>query len=439
MYYTIFLIFVVILLILLVYIIFHKYIKSILDKQLNNKLNNKYQNNSLIEGFKKKDKNNEGGLSQEILAETSKIPESDKPCEDNTNILEVCMNSNCCDSNSKNCLCQNNKIKNCRELYNKCINDEYYDTEKINYIGLENKKLACKNILKGCCSYINKDLSNINITNDNDIYNEMSGIKNSKSPLCTLTSPEINSCKKLCNEDKKCKTIKYNTLSKTCELYDHIFTEQVNPAYAKSASKNKIYEKVIENFKSSNNNNNISKGLNYNLCSNYSAMCSKPENKCYCNNGIIQDCKKNFDKCMNNPNLNNVKDKKELCSSIFGSCCAIMDNIDLSDKFEFEEPVLGNGFTENLICDISKTVSSLDECQNACATNSECSFIDTNLNYITNGGQYNLKPTCKLFKGKYSKTMPSNQLQTPNKINTIYIKNVSKKEKEDKDKLKNLD
>ena len=412
-------------------------------------------NNKNIESFKKSkkksDENNEGGLSQEILAETSKMGEPDKPCEDNTNILEVCINSNCCDKNSKNCLCQNNKIKNCRELYNKCLNDEYYDSEKINYIGLENKKKACKNILKGCCSYINKDISNINITEDNDIYNEMNGITHSSAPLCNLSSHEINRCKKICNEDKNCKTIKYNTLSKNCELYDHIFTIPVNPAYSTSSNKNKIYEKVIEEFtssnnnkynnnnKSNNNNNNLSKGINYNLCVNYSSLCSKSENKCYCNNGIIQDCKRNFDKCMNNPNLNNVKDKKEMCSSIFGSCCAIMDNIDLSDKFEFNEPVLGNGNNQDLICDISKTVSSLNECKKACIINSECSFIDTNLDYIINGNQYNLKPTCKLFKGKYRKTLPPNQLQTENTINTIYIKNISKKEKANKDKLKNLD
>jgi hypothetical protein len=410
-------------------------------KKQKHKINQIDQKNNILEYFY----DNE---ADEFLNKSGNYGEISGQCKSVSDISEICKNENCCANNPNNCYCKNKKVKSCRKLYNKCLNDEYYNINTLNYFDI-NKSKACKNILDNCCDYVKEDINSS--TTSNNFSKTKSNLstgtikETNNATICNMNLNNVNECKNICNDLDDCKTFKYNNVSGTCDFYNKYFENIINEAYAASENTISFYEKdELDDNKNKNNNNakfieSFTNKNNYKqVCKNYSNSCNNnKENSCKCSNKIVQNCHNQFKDCLNDTE-NNFNNKEKYCSTIFGECCAVLDNIKLSDKFKYSEPEIGVPSNNNLLCDISKSVLSLDECKNECSLNEECSFIDTNLKYIIENDNKLLTPKCKLYKGTYSKNQSVNEISSNYKNNlnrpTIYSK---KKLKNDIDKMNN--
>ena len=432
------------------YIIY--FVISYLNTKEKSKKQNKNQNKKLniLETFYDDE-------TDELLKESENVGEISGPCKSTTNISEMCKNENCCANNPSNCYCKNKKLKSCRKLYNKCLNDKYYNRDTLNYYNIDKKK-ACKHILDNCCNYIKKELSNesTNFSKTESLLS-LGGIKErNEAKICSMKVKNVNECKNICNDLDDCKTFRFfkkEINMSDCDFYNKYYDTYSNPAYNASEKRYSFYEKN----ELANNNNNKSNISNEsfsnttttkntktttnsykNICKSYANSCNGNKKNCKCSTTIVKNCNEQYKKCLDDPEIN-FSNKEKYCSKIFGECCAVIDNINISDKFTYSEPTIGFPSNNNLICNISESVLSLNECQKECSLNEECSFIDTNLKYIIENDNKLLTPKCKLYKGTYSNKQSSNELTSnyKNNINnpTIYIKN---KVKSDIDKLDNL-
>ena len=170
------------------------------------------------------------------------IPEDSGKCEMNNDVVHVCINyKSCCYTNSNNnsndCICNHPIVKNCRNQFEKCINNQD-DLKIYTKNQLMNK---CKEENKSCCIPSNS----IAISSDNfklPIKNEPS----TKS-ICSISSiPNLEQkCMELCQTNPDCKSFSVNNGKiiqsyGVCNLYNDIYSVKQNIDPVSGKPKNDI-------------------------------------------------------------------------------------------------------------------------------------------------------------------------------------------------------
>lgn len=363
----------------------------------------------------------EGGSYKDLEKDTGKIKPATGSCKDDTDPASLCLTyDSCCNGVNNNCLCKNPIIKDCVRLYEDCIENRYLSEKNMEYLGNSNKHKVCQNILKNCCNVV-KDIK------INNTYNKVTmKTGDDTNKLCEISGGSIDMCKNMCNLDKSCKGYIYNNFSKDCTIYSGQFKDR--PIAYKNADKN--YDQYIkEGFTS---------GDGMDICKNYESQCMNTGkldgnvNACICKHPITQDCKTQYALCLNKDIEGLDKTlKKEYCNNMFGACCQAINNIDVSERFKYEDPVGGGGMNSNLICHQEDNNLNLQECQKRCTNNPDCTFIDTNTGLSKEVlGDSSLY--CGLYKGSPNSISSNATMKVKVSGKTIY----KKKEITEKDKIK---
>ena len=368
----------------------------------------------------------EGGSYKELQKESGKIKPAEGSCKSNTDPATLCLTyDSCCSGpNGSNCLCKNPIIKDCVKMYDECLENKYLSDKNMSYLGNQNKHKVCRNILQNCCGIV-KDIKV-------DANYQQVKMKIGEEQICDVQDSTPKMCQNMCNLNKECKGYIFNKFSNECIIYSGDFLDK-RKAYAKSD--NNYQQFVKEGFVSSDGKGDLNA---MNICKNYDKNCSDTDklsennNSCICKHSITQDCKNQYQKCLKKDieGLDN-KLKKKYCQNMFGSCCQAINNIDVSERFKYEEPVGGNGISSNMICYQEDVGLNLPECQKRCTNNPDCNYIDTNTGLPQKlRGDGNLY--CGLYKGSPGSYNSGSTMKKKSMGKTIYIK----KEITEKDKIK---
>lgn len=410
------------------------YIKSITDKKENFNYLNQKAGNPPKEP--ENDFKSEGGSYKELERDTGKIKPAEGSCKSYTDPQQLCLTyDSCCQGGGSNCLCQNPVIKDCVSMYEECINDQYLSEKNMSYLGNPNKHKVCKNILKNCCNVVKDIKIDANYQQVKMKYGD------TNDEICNIPEATPEMCRNLCNLNEKCTGYIFSKPNKDCYVYSGSFKDK-REAYAKGDKNYLQYVKegfTSGNNNNKNNNNNSKKGLDgMGVCKKYQELCSDSsklsgnKNACICNHSITQDCKKQYDKCLKKPISGlSKKLKKAYCQNMFGACCQAINNIDVSERFKYEEPIGGNGISSNLICFDENSGLNLQECQKRCTNNPDCTFIDTNTALSSDEREDN-PLFCGLYKGSPSSYSSGSTMKKQSLGKTIY----KKKEITEKDKIK---
>ena len=375
----------------------------------------------------------EGGSYKELERESGKIKPAEGSCKSNTDPATLCLTyDSCCNGpNGSNCLCKNPIIKDCVSMYEECLQNNYLSEKNMSYLGNQNKHKVCRNILQNCCGIV-KDIKI-------DANYQQVKMKIGNDKICDVQDSTPEMCKNMCNLNKDCKGYIFNKFSKECNVYSGEFLDK-RKAYAKSD--NNYQQFVKEGFKSGNDNvsgNGNGGDLDaMNICKNYDEKCgdtgklSGNSNACICKHSITQDCKNQYQKCLKKDIEGlDSKLKKKYCQNMFGSCCQAINNIDVGERFKYEEPVGGAGISSNMVCYQEDAGLNLQKCQTRCTNNPDCNYIDTNTGLTTElRGDGNLY--CGLYKGSPGYYNSGSTMKKRTMGKTIYIK----KEITEKDKIK---
>ena len=132
--------------------------------------------------------------------------EKDTNCFFGDNVVDYCLNyDNCCknNNNDKNCYCNHSFVKNCKTIYDECINTQTPET--------------CAPTLKECCIKYN----NINIEYDN--FKKPIIQEQRSNTICNLNFIKNidTKCMELCQTNTTCKAYS-TTAGINCVLYDNI-------------------------------------------------------------------------------------------------------------------------------------------------------------------------------------------------------------------------
>ena len=379
-----------------------------------------------------------------LLRETRSIEQDSGQCRDPKNPVDVCMNYNpCCElsgTGDSNCLCSNQIIKDCRQVYKDCLAEKYLSEQSMDFISAEKKDVVCKKILTNCCNAVTK-LGNSKSVSRGFEPVTMHKPEFSAGKICEIQGPEdqvLNNCKYSCKMNDKCAGIIYNKITGSCELYDKPLVEK-EPAYRNETDANTLqFQKRgaglpggKEGFGNPANqtlHNTIGTGIltqgqGTNVPLKFSANGTAQqycltdagfgddiENStggrdpgCWKKNRVITDCRKQMDKCnaRDIPGLTGDR-KKEHCAQMYGACCSILDGMELQTRFKFLDAEAGSPNAKNLLCagDVTRDMG-LEDCKQKCRATPDCMYIYSNLGAGTgpnNGGSG--AGYCRLYSGK---------------------------------------
>lgn len=368
------------------------------------------------------DYKSEGGKYKDLERESGKKKPVTGSCKNDKDPGELCLNyESCCGSISNNCLCKNAIITDCVNMYEQCLENKYLSEKNIDYLGNSNKHKVCNNILKNCCSIVKDMKFDSKYKKVNMKYGDGS------NEICGIEDGTVNMCQNMCSMNKDCTSFVFENIGNKCTIYKGELKDK-QEVY-KDGDKN--YQQFVkEGFTSGEELDGTGVCINYNeRCANTGKL---DENKdaCICNHSITQDCKKQYDKCLKKEIeglTNNMK--KKYCKNMFGSCCQAINNIDVAEKFKYEEPTKGFGSSSNLLCHDEGNNITLQECQTRCINNPDCTFIETNtgLSYRGDNTLY-----CGLYKGSPSFYSSGSTMRKKADGDIIYIK----KEITEKEKIK---
>ena len=334
---------------------------------------------------------------KKMMSDSKSVPIDNGVCENASNPVSVCMNYDSCCTASDNCVCQNPVNKDCQSIYKDCLADKYLSETNMDYISAEKKDVICKKIKANCC----KSVLYTKTAKRSD-YNQvtMSMPDTYSSSLCSFSGNEtdaISACKQSCNLNDKCQSVVYNRAMGRCDIYDKPLITK--PGFLKNDTDSETIQfqrtATKEGFQSGDSTAEqycYNEGVSGQPTINIGA-----EKSCYKNNGIVTDCRKQFDKCINRdiPGLSSTK-KKEHCANMFGSCCSIVDGLDVVDRFKFLGVEVGAGNPKDKLC--SWAATTLDECKTKCLQDPNCHYIYSNLG-SPNIGEKAVK-RCDLYSGK---------------------------------------
>jgi hypothetical protein len=331
----------------------------------------------------------------QAMADAKSVPIDNGICNNSQDPVNVCINYDSCCSSLDNCVCQNPVNKDCQDAYKDCLADKYLSPANMEYISTDKKDVVCKKILTNCCKSVlytskakKKDYEKVT----------MSMPENGSKILCGFAGEEataLSACKQSCNLNDQCKSVIYNKAMGRCDIYDKSLVEK--PGFMKNETDKETVQLIrVEGFQ--NNNNGMSAVDNAaNYCYNSGMGLETMSGSCYEKNAIVTDCRSQFDKCLTRDiaGLTPAK-KKEHCSTMYGSCCSIVDGLNVVERFRFLDPELGGGNPKNKIC--SWDASSLEECKNKCFADPGCSYIYSNL--VGKGEQPPAVKKCSLYSGE---------------------------------------
>lgn len=337
---------------------------------------------------------------KKVISDSKSVPIDNGVCEKGNDPVYVCVNYDSCCTASDNCVCQNPVNKDCQSIYKDCLADKYLSESSMDYISAEKKDVICKKIKANCCKSVlytknakRSDYSQVTM-NMPDTYS---------SSLCSFTGDKtsaIAACKQSCNLNDKCKSIVYNTTLGRCDIYDKPLITK--PGFLKNDTDAETIQFQRANINISTKEGFLSSdevNINAaNYCYNEGMGSFANGNKsCYKKNGIVTDCRKQFDKCiMRDISGLSMSKKKEHCATMFGACCSIVDGLDVVDRYKFLNVEVGTGNPKNKLC--SWSVSSLDECKTKCFQDPSCHYIYSNLG-IPGMDSKEVK-RCDLYSGK---------------------------------------
>jgi len=173
----------------------------------------------------------ENSVQEEINSSPQKtteeiIEEPQEKCKTEGDLVNFCINyKSCCgaDSTTKECICSHPVVKNCRQQFENCINDE----EQIKIYGKQALMDKCMDENKACCIPYNS----ISINSDNF----KTPIKNNPTinKMCSISSiPNVEEkCMELCSTNPECKAFSVDKgqlvqTYGTCNLYNAIKINQ---------------------------------------------------------------------------------------------------------------------------------------------------------------------------------------------------------------------
>lgn len=333
------------------------------------------------------------------MADSKSIPIDNGICENARDPVSVCMNFDSCCTASDNCVCQNPVNKDCQTIYKDCLADKYLSEANMDYISAEKKDVICKKIRANCC----KSVLNIKNAKRTDYEQVTMNMPDTYSTsLCNFTGDESNAiaaCKQSCNLNDKCRAVVYNKGMGRCDIYDKPLITK--PGFLKNDTDTETIQfqrTGIEGFQQVDNINNAEPNSAELYCYTDGMNDGSAEPKsCYRKNGIIADCRKQFDKCMNRDISGlSVTKKKEHCATMYGSCCSIVDGLDVTDRYKFLGVEVGAGNPKNKLC--SWAVSTLDACKAKCFEAPNCHYIYSNLG-VSEQSEKAVK-RCDLYSGK---------------------------------------
>lgn len=371
------------------------------------------------------------GSSKKMMSDSKSVPIDNGVCENARDPVSVCVNyDSCCTihpgsqthgdataftpvgvsgTSSDNCVCQNPVNKDCQSIYKDCLADKYLSDANMDYISAGKKDVICKKIKENCCKSVlytqtpkRSDYETVTMHMP-DTY--------SKS-LCSFSGNEVDTiavCKQSCSLNDKCQSIVYNKGMGHCDIYDKPLITK--PGFLKNDTDMQTiqFQRInkTEGFQPNTNNSSTASTASTasEYCYNDGIGDGKGDGKgyetvngsCYKKNSIVTDCRDQFNKCVNRdiPGLSAMK-KKEHCANIYGSCCSIVDGLNVVDRFKFLDAEVGAGNPKNKLC--SSTVSTLDECKTKCLEAPNCTYIYSNLGIP---GMSNKNANrCDLYSGK---------------------------------------
>lgn len=335
------------------------------------------------------------------MADSKSIPIDNGICENARDPVSVCMNFESCCTASDNCVCQNPVNKDCQAIYKDCLADKYLSEANMDYINAEKKDVICKKIKKKCCKSV---LNTKNAKRADYEQVTMNMPDTYSTSLCNFTGDESNAiaaCKQSCNLNDKCRAVIYNKGMGRCDIYDKPLITK--PGFLKNDTDTETIQfqrAGVEGFQQAvdSNENKINNAESYCYADGMNDGSSET-NSCYKKNGIVSDCRKQFDKCITReiPGLSVTK-KKEHCANMYGSCCSIVDGLDVTDRYKFLGVEVGAGNPKNKLCSV--TVSTLDECKSKCLEAPNCHYIYSNLGVPESELRKNTVNRCDLYSGK---------------------------------------
>jgi hypothetical protein len=172
--------------------------------------------------------------AENAMDSASDIPEDSGKCGYNVDVIDYCINyKSCCSkmSDSSKCLCDLPFIKNCRDSFNACLNNNPSELKKNELMA----KCVAKN--KSCC----QGYANVSVDSSN--FNKP--IKNAPviTPICNLTDIKNlpQKCMELCQNHPNCQAYSI-TVGKiaqdigTCNIYDkvNIVAPDIDPGTGKA-------------------------------------------------------------------------------------------------------------------------------------------------------------------------------------------------------------
>ena len=125
-----------------------------------------------------------------------------------------------------------------------------------------------------------------------------------------------------------------------------------------------------------------------------------------CSHSVVENCLQNKKKCLSKK-IEGVSKatQNKICNNSFGACCSVIKNINVSEKFKFDNPIAGHGINTNLLCDSKETPLKFSSCSQTCLNNPNCDYFETN---IISAPKFKPKEPryCKLYSGEPKLTPP---------------------------------
>jgi hypothetical protein len=190
----------------------------------------------------------------------------------------------------------------------------------MDYISAEKKDVICKKIKANCCKSV---LYTKNAKRADYDKVTMSMPDTYSASLCSFTGDEsgaIAACKQSCNLNDKCQAIVYNKTMGRCDIYDKPLITK--PGFLKNDTDAETiqYQRANinlpptkEGFQTSVD---VDAGVGADTTANYCysegvGELASGDKSCYKKNGIVSDCRTQFDKCITRdiPGLSMTKKK----------------------------------------------------------------------------------------------------------------------------------
>ncbi|NBV29073.1 hypothetical protein EBS02_08690, partial [bacterium] len=244
---------------------------------------------------------------KKMMSDSKSVPIDNGVCENARDPVAVCMNYDSCCTASDNCVCQNPVNKDCQSVYKDCLADKYLSEASMDYISAEKKDVICKKIKANCCKSV---LYTKNAKRADYDKVTMSMPDTYSASLCSFAGNETNaisSCKQSCNLNDKCQSIVYNKTLGRCDIYDKPLITK--PGFLKNDTDAETiqYQRANinlpptkEGFQTSGD---VDAGVGADTAANYCysegvGELASGDKSCYKKNGIVADCRTQFDKCI---------------------------------------------------------------------------------------------------------------------------------------------